>query len=173
MNTSGMPDPLAQLKDIHLPEPIHWWPLAPGWWLVLLVIVVLICFVIYRWRRHKKVSTSIVTHLQTDFDRIQRIYRQQGNDDVMLKQMLLLMKTVAIHTYGRRKTAALTGTAWSQFLTQEFPQIVLTPATRECIEKGLYAPNIICEGDIFFAQSSQVIEAMIKKLSKMIQETPA
>ena len=30
-------DPLAQLRDIHLPEPILWWPLAPGWWVLIVL----------------------------------------------------------------------------------------------------------------------------------------
>lgn len=34
------PDPLAQLRDIHLPAPIGWWPPAPGWWILALVLLV-------------------------------------------------------------------------------------------------------------------------------------
>jgi len=45
MNTQ---DPLAQLRDIHLPEPISWWPPAPGWWL-LSVIVFAVLFFCVRW----------------------------------------------------------------------------------------------------------------------------
>lgn len=32
-------DPLAQLRDIHLPPPIGWWPPAPGWWLLALLLL--------------------------------------------------------------------------------------------------------------------------------------
>lgn len=45
MNTQ---DPLAQLRDIHLPEPISWWPLAPGWWLLAALILGVLFFSI-RW----------------------------------------------------------------------------------------------------------------------------
>ena len=39
MNT---PDPLAQLRDIHLPEPVSWWPPALGWWLVAMTVMTLL-----------------------------------------------------------------------------------------------------------------------------------
>ena len=27
------------LKDIHLPEPITWWPVAPGWWAIFVLLI--------------------------------------------------------------------------------------------------------------------------------------
>ena len=33
-------DPLAQLKDIHLPDAVSWWPLAIGWWIVAIIAIV-------------------------------------------------------------------------------------------------------------------------------------
>jgi hypothetical protein len=29
---------LSQLKDIHLPDDISWWPLAIGWWLLITIL---------------------------------------------------------------------------------------------------------------------------------------
>lgn len=41
-----------QLRDIHLPPPAHWWPLAPGWW--LLVAIVLLALAWLAWRQHRR-----------------------------------------------------------------------------------------------------------------------
>ena len=46
--TTGAQDPLSQLRDIHLPDPVSWWPPAPGWW-ILAVIVVTTLFFLSRW----------------------------------------------------------------------------------------------------------------------------
>ena len=32
---NGSPDPLSELRDIHLPDPVSWWPPAPGWWIAV------------------------------------------------------------------------------------------------------------------------------------------
>ena len=32
---------LEQLRDIHLPEAVHWWPPAPGWWIVAALLLAL------------------------------------------------------------------------------------------------------------------------------------
>ncbi|MDE0747891.1 MAG: DUF4381 domain-containing protein [Porticoccaceae bacterium] len=44
-------DPLAQLRDIHLPEPILWWPLAPGWW-----VLIILCLGTFTWLAIKAVQ---------------------------------------------------------------------------------------------------------------------
>ncbi len=32
---------LEQLRDIHLPQSVHWWPPAPGWWIVAALLLAL------------------------------------------------------------------------------------------------------------------------------------
>ena len=29
------PDPLQDLRDVHMPDPISWWPPAFGWWMIM------------------------------------------------------------------------------------------------------------------------------------------
>lgn len=41
-----MNNPLADLKDIHTPDGISWWPPAYGWWLLALLIIVLVVWLI-------------------------------------------------------------------------------------------------------------------------------
>ena len=48
------PNPLDQLRDIHLPEPISWWPPAPGWWILALASSVLLAWLLrFLYRRYK------------------------------------------------------------------------------------------------------------------------
>src|SRR5690606_20856396 len=35
MNPETLP-----LRDLHLPDPVGWWPLAPGWWILLALVLV-------------------------------------------------------------------------------------------------------------------------------------
>ncbi len=49
-----MDDALKQLRDLHLPEPPGLWPLAPGWWvlgLLLAAAAIALAIRIYRTRR--------------------------------------------------------------------------------------------------------------------------
>ena len=40
-------DPLAELRDIHLPPEIGWWPLAYGWWILITALLTLTMFAIF------------------------------------------------------------------------------------------------------------------------------
>jgi len=47
-------NPLDQLKDIHLPEAVGFWPPALGWWLLAAVFVVILLTGILLYKRHQK-----------------------------------------------------------------------------------------------------------------------
>lgn len=48
-------DPLSQLRDIHLPATGGFWPPAPGWWLLALILLLSLaglCWLLHR--RHRR-----------------------------------------------------------------------------------------------------------------------
>lgn len=47
-------DPLEQLRDIHLPEAIPWWPLAPGWWLLAFLTIGLLALALTWFLRRRR-----------------------------------------------------------------------------------------------------------------------
>jgi uncharacterized membrane protein len=49
-------DPLAQLRDIHLPETISWWPLAPGWWVLIILLGLVTGWIIFKAVQRKRAN---------------------------------------------------------------------------------------------------------------------
>ena len=40
------------LRDLHLPEPVGWWPLAWGWWILIALALAGIAYLLLRaWRQ--------------------------------------------------------------------------------------------------------------------------
>ncbi len=61
-------DPLAQLRDIHLPEAVDWWPPAPGWWLLTLLVLLVSCYLVrllVRSYRNNRYRREALAHLET------------------------------------------------------------------------------------------------------------
>ena len=40
------------LRDLHLPDAIGWWPLAPGWWVVIALVAALLGYILWRVYKH-------------------------------------------------------------------------------------------------------------------------
>lgn len=87
------PDPLAQLRDIHLPEPVGWWPPAPGWWILALLLFLSLFFT---------TRYLIARHRQRHFSRQAKYlltqcwetYQQQANDHQFLETLFTIMRRV-------------------------------------------------------------------------------
>jgi len=116
------PQPLANLRDIHLPEPIGWWPLATGWYvLIALVLLLLACVGYYLYRRFrnnraKKQALEILSFYQQQ-------YEHEGNTPFFSAKISELLRRVALVYYPRSEVASLQGDAWIDFLNTTGKQL--------------------------------------------------
>jgi hypothetical protein len=108
MNPEELP-----LRDIHLPEPVGWWPPAPGWWLLVLVLLAVIGFLLWQWRRQQRGERPLELAL-SELEYLQGKYGANTKD--LLREVSVLLRRVAISQYGRETVSGLTGAAWVKFL---------------------------------------------------------
>lgn len=132
-------DPLAELRDIHLPPPVDAWPPAPGWWLLAIVIigvlVALALLLFRRWRanRYRREALEELTNLR-------RAYEQHGDVEAWLRDYEALLKRVALTRYPREEVASLTGEAWVAFLDNTIGSHEFSMGPGQVLIDGHYRP---------------------------------
>lgn len=117
-------DPLAELRDIHMPQFLDIWPPAIGWWLLIALVLSLLIYGGYLlylgWRRNRYRREAI-----TELKQLRVDYQRHGDDAVYIAEFQALLKRVALTHYPREDVARLTGESWVSFLdrtagSQEF-----------------------------------------------------
>ena len=109
--------PLSHLRDIHLPAPISWWPPAPGWWMLAILLVgTVIGLILWRVIRHRRLAyrREALDHYQT----IHASYLEHNDNARLLAEISVLLKRTCITRYGREQTAGLAGEQWLAYLDQ-------------------------------------------------------
>jgi hypothetical protein len=100
-------DPLAQLKTIHLPESIHNYPIAPGWWFVAAIILAITIWLIVFFKKRRLINKAKKAA-------IEKINQQ----DQTANEIIATLKWTALQYFPRQQVAALFGDDLQNFLTQ-------------------------------------------------------
>jgi len=108
-----MPDDrssLSNLRDIVIPEPPPVWPLAPGAWIILGIVLGCVFFVAWR------------IHVQ----RKRNAYRKAGlqllSGAKTMHDVAVVLKRVALAVFPREQVASLYGGEWAVFLNMTCPE---------------------------------------------------
>jgi hypothetical protein len=112
------------LRDIHLPLA-HWWPLAPGWWL-LVGLFVLVAIGIAWWLRHMTRGNPVRIALR-EIDALEAAHARDGDAAHLANEASRLMRRVALRVAP--DVAAQTGATWHAF--------VLAHASDETVRRAL------------------------------------
>jgi hypothetical protein len=111
-------DPLAQLRDIHLPAAVDWWPLAPGWWLLLALLLVGLLAAGYSLRR-RWIAGAYRRAARTALVECLAGYQRDGDAGRYLADVNEILKRTALSAYPAETVAGLAGGAWCEFLDSQ------------------------------------------------------
>jgi hypothetical protein len=115
MDTDVTTQLLAQLRDIHAPKTLSWWPLAPGWLAVAILGLAALVWVWYRYRAYRKKvvrRNSILKHLTL----LKYNLALEEQYPLIYQDLSTLLRRIALMTHERTDVAHLTGDDWLNFL---------------------------------------------------------
>jgi hypothetical protein len=100
------------LRDIHLPDPIGWWPPAIGWWIVSAAAVLLIAAVTWLVRRQRRITVTKLALRELD---ALQMDSSTGMTE-KLRRLSVLLRRAGMSAFPRQEVAGLTGEAWLEWL---------------------------------------------------------
>lgn len=162
-------DPLSQLADIHLPEPLGFWPPAPGWWVLLVILCAVIYFVSIRmiaaWRLRRSCSFAI-----RELDKCLSAYRQNvkglaAEQAVPAKlnfvnELNAVLRRVALKHYPQEPLASLSGPAWIAFLRGHGDASLLDDKLASTLSQGRFAKQWEVDDQGLYQMAHQWISSL-------------
>ncbi|WP_051786232.1 DUF4381 domain-containing protein [Endozoicomonas numazuensis] len=111
-------NPLDQLRPNHLPDPVSFWPPAPGWWLsavLVIAVITLITVLLIRYIRRNRYRRQARQQANILFNAFQK----HQNPLQFANDCNRLLKKTALHAYPAEQVAPLYGNAWLDFLSRK------------------------------------------------------
>jgi len=104
---------LAQLRDIHLPDPVSWWPLAPGWWALGAIVLACSAAVLIFVRRRRR---SLKYRALRELNQFRSGTAAHVNVMELASELCILVRRVVLNTVNGRRYVNTHGDAWSGYL---------------------------------------------------------
>lgn len=122
-------DVLAQLKDIHVPAHVDYFPLAWGWWVLsIFTLILIILSITWIWRKWQfnRARRAALKELKS--------IRVNTSPSEVLSQCNSIMKRLFLHYVQPQLVASCSGTQWAEVLLCSLPNQAQRQKNRPLIE---------------------------------------
>lgn len=142
MNPAELP-----LRDVHLPGEIGWWPPAPGWWMLGLLVIASIVWAVRAWRRRRAWRRSPLRLAAAEFRRLRDGWSAHGNSRQLARDLSTWLRRTGMSLRSRREAASLTGAAWWGYLDDMAGIAVFGPDGGRLLTEAPYRASGEIDGD--------------------------
>jgi hypothetical protein len=153
--------PLDQLRDIHPPADIGWWPLATFWWILLLALILMLISSVYLLLKHRKENAwrrTALIELHTLTSR-----RTDSPSDEFASQLNTLIKRCLCSANRNNEALSASGSQFASLLESAKCKQRLSQDLIHTLSYGIYTAD--CP-QVSSAQLGQ-IQTWIKGLSRV------
>lgn len=164
-------NPLDKLRDIHLPDQIDQFPYAPGWWILLALILLAVGFYLYRVYQYKR-AIRLIIPAKAEIAALRALAPEDINAQSMTT-LSALLKRVCLIYFPQKLVASLSGTSWVTFLNQQSNddngRIFFSQTNIDLFAKAAYQKNpeiSQIEWLSLLISSDNCIETIIKSAAK-------
>lgn len=148
MNDANLPPEaqqlLAQMHDIRAPEAVSWWPLAPGWWLLIALLIALISgtvFLLQRRAQRNRYRREALAMLATVAAHPQAHSLSDINE---------IVKRAALYAYPQERAdiARAYGEQWVHWLNSKTEKPAFTGNAADTLAMGTYSGKDDATADV-------------------------
>ena len=126
------------IDEIILPDAVSWWPTAPGWKVLAIIIVILLLFICVRWmkrwwrNRYRR-------------EALRQLMQVQQHAGKQLQEVVAVLpyylKVTALQAYPRQDVASLSGEHWLAFLDKQYSGAVFSDGIGRKLLAVAYLPQ--------------------------------
>jgi len=110
---------LSALRDIHLPDPVSIWPLAPGAWLLGGVLLLLVAAAVFLVRTRRQRERSWPEAAAEELASIEATFVMQRDVVALATALSSLLRRSVLARFPQEKLAAVHGDAWFELLCSD------------------------------------------------------
>ena len=133
MNSASAAGALSELRDIHLPDPVSFWPLAPGWWGLILGILFALTLAAWVWHQHRSSARRAAL---VEVERLESEYAISHDAGALASGLSALLRRLALLAGERVRVASLHGVSRAHALDEGSANF--SPRLLEGIESAVY-----------------------------------
>ncbi|MGJ8690031.1 MAG: DUF4381 domain-containing protein [Gammaproteobacteria bacterium] len=141
-------DPLSQLADIHLPDPIGFWPPAPGWWILFFLLCAIIYFGGKRfyagWKTRRACNFALL-ELDKSMESYRASVKTASPENLptlkldFVNELNGVLRRVALKNFPQYSLAKLSGEQWIGFLRDQGDASLLDDELANTLSQGRFA----------------------------------
>ena len=168
-------DLLSQLRDLDAPAAIGWWPLAPGWWVLIFLLTLALVFGIYRLITSYRAEAPFRA-AQIEIAEAEERYLQEQETvqaaSKLLQETNAILKRLATSFDPHTEVAGLTGQSWRNYLS-DIAGDQCSATELDAFESHLYQAKPRVDLEELMATLASLTEQMRRSRSRSQKMAPS